>query len=126
MDQTSNKLPLAVVQRIVNSINVNPRKVRWMNTEFIVKPVLSLQEYMETVTKIVNDCQDDAGSIAVGLIDFSLRTNVIAAYANIELPSDIEELFNLVFRTTLYDTVCSVINSAQLQSIKNTVNLVMR
>ena len=61
MDQTSNKLPLAVVQRIVNSINVNPRKVRWMNTEFIVKPVLSLQEYMETVTKIVNDCQDDAG-----------------------------------------------------------------
>ena len=126
MDKTSNKLPLAVVQRIVNSINVNPRKVRWMNTEFIVKPVLSLQEYMETVTKIVNDCQDDAGSIAVGLIDFSLRTNVIAAYANIELPSDIEELFNLVFRTTLYDTVCSVINSAQLQSIKNTVNLVMR
>lgn len=126
MDQTSNKLPLAVVQRIVNSINVNPRKVRWMNTEFIVKPVLSLQEYMETVTKIVNDCQDDAGSIAVGLIDFSLRTNVIAAYANIELPSDIEELFNLVFRTTLYDTVCSAINSAQLQSIKNTVNLVMR
>ena len=95
--------------------------VSWHTASFIMKTFLTANEYMDTVFSILDDCKAPDGSIAQELLDFSTRLHIITAYAFVEFPEDMEQIYYIVYNSDLYDTVLKHANSAQVESIITTV-----
>lgn len=116
-------LSLSNVRRIVGVSGKQYKKIVWHTSEIIVKPMLSISEYVQTVRKILNACRGPEDSIALELIDFAIRSNIISAYSFVQMPEDIDELYYIVYVSDLYDKICSVANKDQIESIKKSVML---
>lgn len=114
------------VKRITGISGKQYKKVMWHTSEIIVKQILTISEYMSVVNNILKDCQAPDGSIVPELSDFAIRANIISAYGFIQMPEDIETLFYVVYSSDLYETICSAVNKAQLEAIKQSVILYLK
>lgn len=111
------------IKRITGISEKHYKKVVWHTSEIIVKQILTISEYMTVVNSILSDCQAPDGSMALELADFAIRANIISAYGFVQMPEDIETLFYIVYASDLYETICSAVNKAQLEAIKQFVML---
>ena len=115
-------LPVSKVRSVVGQRRVKYRKIVWHTSELYIKTFLSLKEYSELTESIIQYCCVDMGEPAYEMVDFALRINIIASYAVIELPTDIEELYYVAYESDLYDVVCANVNNAQINSVISFVN----
>lgn len=115
-------LPLSSVRRITGVSYKQNKKITWHTEEIIVKNMLSMDEFVDVVRKIIGDCMSKDGDIAIELIDFSIKVNIISYYSFVELPDDINELYSIVYSSDLFTTICNSVNAAQIDSIYKTVN----
>ena len=97
------------------------KTIQWHARNLTLRQFLTLHEYISIVNDIVNDCKKPDGSIAVELIDFAFRMNVISSYAYVEMPEDIDSIYYIVYASDLFDTIYRYANSAQIDSIKHAV-----
>jgi hypothetical protein len=114
-----------MMRNAAKSIENRVKRVKWMNYEFSVRYSIGFSEYVKLIQKVVADCQNDNGEIAIELIDFSLRSNIIATYANIELPDNLDEVFRIVYASGLYELVENAVNLSQIKSIETTVKMIV-
>ena len=118
-------LSLNELKRNVGSPTEIVKSTRWHTSTIFVKYMLPLKEYIDTICRIVSYCIAKDGNTALELLDFSIRLNIISSYIFIELPDDIDELYNIAYASDLYELVLSTANGAQIQSIINTVETLM-
>ncbi len=97
------------------------KTIQWHARNLTLRQFLTLHEYISVVNGIINDCKKPDGSIAVELIDFAFRMNVISSYAYVEMPEDIDNIYYIVYASDLFDNVYRYANSAQIDSIRNSV-----
>ena len=90
--------------------------VQWHSTQLVVRHSLGINEYISLIRSIVADCSPKDGEVAYELFDFSVRLNVVLAYAFVELPEDIESAFYILYNSDLYDTVRKYANTAQIDA----------
>ena len=110
------------LMRVVGVSGRQNKKITWHTTEIIVKQFLPLDEYVDVVHQILSDCQINGdGQVAVELVDFAIRMNIISSYAFVNLPEDIESLYAIVYTSDLYDTICANVNNKQIEDIKRSV-----
>lgn len=112
------------VIRLAGEGDVAFKRINWHNAKLVVRTCLSAEEYENTVRGIVDYCRTEDGGIAVEMIDFAERANLIASYALLEMPQDFEKLYRLVYASDLYDTVCAAVSAAQLDAIKRSVRMI--
>lgn len=118
------KLTAAEAKKIAASININPKVVQWRTKRITVRPLLSFGETMRIVNNVMDACIDsETGYFIPETIDFALRFNIVSMYACVEMPDDVQQQYILLYATDLYDTVLSNVNQAQIETIKNAVNL---
>lgn len=112
------------IRKIAGAPENKYRTIRWHTKEIVVKRILTIEEYMRAVNNIMNDCRNPNGEdIAIELIDFAIRANIISSYAFIELPKEIDALYYTVYSSDLYDAVCANVNKTQVDSIIKSVML---
>ena len=101
------------------------KTIKWDSYDIVVKQLLSVDEFINVVRAVFKDCKipDTENMVQLELIDFAIKTNIISAYANVELPEDLSNLYNLIYGTDLYETVCDNVSKAQLKSIIDSVML---
>lgn len=112
------RLSVNDMRRVLGASFKQNRTITWHGNNLVVRQFLPLNEYMQMINNISNDCQGSDGEFAPELLDFAIKTNTIISYAFVELPADIGELFDIVYGTDLYDTVCKYANSNQIDSVK--------
>ena len=116
------KLPLNDVLRTIDFSGKENKSVEWHSHKITIRPFLPIKEFLNTVRDILKDCRTPDDKVALELLDYSIRSNIIAAYALVELPKDFDELYYIVYNSDLYDLVLENSNKAQIESIINTVN----
>lgn len=109
------------VKRIAGISGRQYKKVQWHSAEIIVRPFLTIDEYMEVVRQIMRDCKGPDGKIVLELIDFAIRMNVICAYAAVELPDNMRDLYYIIYTSDLYNTIISAVNKNQIEEIASAV-----
>lgn len=124
--ETIHKLSLNNLKRVVGVSAKHNKKVQWHSSEITIKQLLSAQEYIAVTQDILRDCLAPDGTVAIELIDFAIRANIVAAYAYVELPTEFEELYYVLYASDLYDKVCSVANKAQIAAIKSSIDMHVR
>lgn len=116
------KLTQVDLQQAVGISQKQYKTVQWHSKQLVLKQFLPVQDYMTVVHDILRDCQPpDGGEIALELIDFAIRSNIIAAYAFVELPEDVNKLYYIVYASDLYDVVLANANKKQIDAIIRSV-----
>ena len=122
MAQNPTVLSIDKLRRVSGSADRQCKTVIWHSMPLVIKQFLTFEEYIATVQKVIGDCMTPDNTCAVELLDFALRANIIASFAYVELPEDAKDLFVLAYTNDLYDTICSVANRSQIESIERTVS----
>ena len=117
------RLSLSNLKRIVGVTEKHNKVVRWHTDNITIKRLLTVEEYLQTVRAIIRDCKAPDGGVAIELLDFAIRLNVIISYAYIELPKQLEEIYYIIYASDLYETICAHANTAQIESIIESVML---
>lgn len=103
------------------------RTVMWHGIAVTLRPLLPLVEVTQFVNSVMDSCYDKEHDVFVpDMIDFAFRVNAVSRYACVELPESIEEQYSILYNTDIFDTIVSYANAAQLQSIKDAINVCMR
>ena len=123
---TVKTLSVNELKRVTGISQKQYKQVAWHTTTVTIKQILSIQEYMETVQNIFRDCKTPDDGVAIELLDFAIRVNIISAYAFVNFPDNIDELYYFVYASDLYDLICANANKAQIESIKRTVKMSVR
>lgn len=119
---TVKTLSVNELRRITGISQKQYKQVAWHTTAVVIRQMLSVSEYLTAVQNILNSCKSPEGEIAIELLDFAIRVGIVSAYAFVELPEDVNELYYLMYASDLYDLICSVANKSQIESIKKTIN----
>lgn len=121
--ENTKALSSAAIQRLSDiSSSKEYKKATWHSASVNIRKFLSLEEYVSLTNKIVRECMSPDGTIACELLDFAMRANVIAAYAYVELPDTLSDIYDIAYLSGLYEIVCDVANKAQIASIISFVN----
>lgn len=103
------------------------RTILWHGIAVTLRPLLPLIEVTQFVNSVMDSCYDKEHDVFVpDMKDFAFRVNTVSRYACVELPSDINEQYSILYNTDIFDTVLSNINQSQIQSIKDTIDTCMR
>lgn len=116
-----NLLSAEEVKRVVGATSKRIKKVIWHTTDILVKYSIGLSEYIATFNSIIRDCTSENGELALPLIDFAIRVNIISHFSNVELPQDPSELFDVVYTSDLYDVVRKNANARQIDAIEKSI-----
>lgn len=115
------KVTANALKRVAGVSGRQHKKVPWHSTTIIVKQILPMNDFMTLVKHIIDDCSNEDEGVAVGLVDFAFKVNVVASYAFIELPKDINDAYYIIYVSDLFDTICNAINRNQLNAIVNAI-----
>lgn len=101
------------------------KTIKWHSYDIVLKQLLSFDQFVNVVRAIFKDCKipDTDNMVQLELIDFAIKTNIISAYANVELPENSEDLYKVIYGTDLYELVCDNVSRVQVKSIIDSVML---
>ena len=113
-----------------NATSVSPPdsgaiQVRWHGVIIIVRKLLSLDEVQTFVRTVLERCWSGEAYV-MEAVDFELRVATIVYYSNVMLSSNIDEVYEFVYGTDLYDTVVNYVNEGQLKAIKEAIDAYMK
>ncbi len=95
----------------------------WHGKMIKVRYMLSRDEEIELVHNILTCCGHDVndGYLIPEFIDLAIRSNIVSAYAQVELPDSIDKQHQLLYYSDLYDVVLKTANKRQIDNIINSV-----
>lgn len=96
----------------------------WEGLILRVKHNLPLTNMMEFVSSVVQGCFDkDNGEYMPEARDFMTRYVTMLEYSNVELPSDVEQMYRLMYCTDVYMQVISHVDSVQYNQILKAIDI---
>lgn len=88
----------------------------------LVRPLLDLNTFASAVESAVSSCFDEEGKYVPWMRDVSFAHAIIAAYSNLELPSNLHDVFDLINETDLYMQIGKVVNQNQFEMLERAVD----
>lgn len=89
-------------------------EIEYDGVKFLLRETIGFMQMMEIVETVVRACFITDGSYRPEFKDFMLRCEVLEKYTNIDLPSDINEQYDIVYKSGIFGHVVSCINKEQL------------
>lgn len=114
-------LSAATIKKLNGHPETQFKNATWHSMNIQIRMMLSLDDFISTVHTSIENCTDSNGNFTFELIDFALRINIIVAYAYVEMPEDINDLYMIAYASGLYELVCSVANTNQIDAIRDCV-----
>lgn len=123
-----NRKPLSAetVLRVTSYDADTTLNITWHSMTIYIHRLLPLNQFIDVVQCILHDCCDDSGNFILPLVDFAMRTNIISAYIDIDLPNNGDDMYVIAYESGLYDLVCEKANKAQIASIRSCVEMYVR
>lgn len=90
----------------------------WNGLEVVVKKLLGIQEFMEFVRDVVENCFPDGMTYTPEAKQLSIKFYVLERYANFTLPKNIESRYEMVYATDAFDEVIQRIDPVQLHELE--------
>lgn len=83
-----------------------------------VRNTVSITEMLALTTSAVDTCFTSDGQYVPEMEDFAIKCGIIATYTNVQLPEELNEQYDVVYKTTLFDDIIGYINPVQYREIE--------
>lgn len=88
-----------------------------------ITKTISLKDVITFVGNVVDSCVDvESGQYLPELYDFTIRREVLTTYANFNMPSNVNYMYELLYQTPFYSSVVEIIDKEQFALIKNMID----
>lgn len=112
---------------IANIDKRNTMTSKWRGVDVAFRKLLTFTEYVDLVRNVIEMCTDTNGvDIHTEMVEFAFRLNVLAFFTDIALPDNIEDQFRYVFWTDIYKFVTEHVDSGQLETLRQTIDWIIR
>ena len=88
----------------------------------LVRPLLDLNTFASAVESAVSSCFDEDNKYVPWMRDVAFAHAIIAAYSNLELPSNLYDVFDLINGTDLYVQIGKAANQNQFEMLERAVD----
>ena len=89
----------------------------WHGKIISIKNLLSRDEYIKLIHDIGDMCISQDGNFVPEMLDFSVKLNIIINYALVEMPDDLDDIYELIYYSDLYNAVLKNISKSQVNSV---------
>lgn len=124
MAKHRNKISINQLESSITDDNVITKGLLNDNSDFIdgasiqIYKVIPLPEMISFVSEVVEACIDgETGEYLPEAYDFAIRAAVLTRYANFTLPANLDKQYWLLYRSSAFDQVMSLIDKHQFNSI---------
>ena len=90
--------------------------------QLTVRAMISAADAAQFIDAVLQPCWNGSGYY-YEMIDFAFRCAVITCYSNVRLPEKVEEKYDVVYGTDLYDTILQYANRGQIDALYDAVNI---
>lgn len=117
-----NKISISNLGEIMEAAGSNITIIDWHGNPVEVKQTLTALEMFEFVRDVTLGCFDEkSGEYLPEALDFVLSREIVDKYTNIEILDDIEDLYAMLYRTDLIQTILGAVNKEQFDKIVSAV-----
>lgn len=113
----SDMLPVKKVMKIAKRGYREETEINWHGFPVKIKYMLPKENADALPYAILDKCKDDNGKIRYENLDVVMRSAIVAAYTNMELPETRDELYILVNHTDIFSVILKNANTAQLNTV---------
>lgn len=90
------------------------------SSSFNVKYTLDFENAIRFVDDVVDICVDEeTGEYKPELLDYMVKLSAIKYYSDYEMPSDVRESYDLIYKTDISEKVIQNINTEQFNNLVN-------
>ena len=119
----SKKLSIAAIDRAIKEEYVNDVVCDFHGNEFVVHRFISLETMVKFVNEVVEGCFDDeSGKYLPEIRDLITKHSLLHYYAEVNIPTDFNHFYEIVYKTDLLDIVRKNIDRAQYEDILNAID----
>lgn len=119
----SNKISFLEIKDAVEKERDDITVVEFGGVEIEVKNTVDVFRFAAMVDFAVSVCFDgETGEFLPEFKDYGIRSMILTGYTNIEMPESMSEQYELLYGSTLFDTVLGGIDCDQVDSFYNSVN----
>ncbi len=111
---------------ITNDYYYNYATIEWHNLQIDISKTLSGFEAEDFAKAVVESCFNEDGNYTPFEREYAERLYTIEFYTNIDMPEKYSDRYNVLFRTDLYNCVCSEINKEQYLYINEAIDEMIR
>lgn len=114
----TKKISVNAWENIVKENYVDTALVDWHGEELVIRTTLGLPEVMELVNRCADACFLDADHAYMPeKLPIAIKLSVISMYTNVTLPTNPNKLYDLLYRSDLFETVLDHINVQQFDEM---------
>lgn len=122
MAKKSDRITVTALREAMKGKFDNTVTDEWEGLSLTIKRTLSLDEMLTFVEKVVESCYDNDNVFAPERKDIAIRLSTVVLYSNITLPTTLEEQYDFIYRTNIYDFICDKINQNQYVTIMRAIH----
>lgn len=116
--KTKKRITINAFEKVMKENYQPVVEVEWNGLAIEIKRTLSLQEVIHFVEGVVDACFDEeTGDYLPEVKDFLIKYFVLEKYANFTMPSNTNNMYDLIYCTDAFVTVCGYINTEQFSEI---------
>lgn len=111
------KISYEVIKSVIGTEN-DVSKFVWAGLEIEVKRFLTMEEMFDFTNTVFETCfrQDDS-SYLPEVKDFMIRSCILDAYTNIEIPDDLQTRYDMVYRYEIIPEVMKYVDQNQFNAV---------
>lgn len=117
----SKPISSSSLKRIIGNVYDKHVNASWHSMNLHIKRLLTVREYLDVIAEVIGMCTNSNGEFAYPLLEFAFKCCIIRAYAYVELPDNLDDLYSVVYESGIYDIVYSTANQSQINDIKHCV-----
>ena len=111
------KISINAFEKAVKESHNNIIVEEWNGLEITITHTISLQDMMSIVAEVADNCFLSDGQYVPEVMQPLLDCGVVEHYTNINLPSNLEAMYELLARSGIMDFIMPKINSNQYNDI---------
>lgn len=112
------KLSINKMENYIEENYTNECEVEWYGEKIVIKKFVGLSDVVEIVTNVANTCfYSSDSSYHPEVKDFATKSFILEKYTNINLPSNMDKRYDVIYKSGIYDFVIEYIDTKQLEEI---------
>lgn len=118
MAKREKKISVNELDKAIGDIRPVQTEIEWNGLKILVKEMLALDEVSDFVNAATAACFDvDTFSFHPEWRDFVIRAAVVDLYTNLTMPRNPQKVYDILYRTQLFDAIVESINHEQFDDI---------
>lgn len=123
MAKREKKISVNELEKAIGDTRPVQTEIEWNGLKILVKEMLALDEVSDFVNAVTTACFDvDNYTFHPEWRDFVIRVAVVDLYTNLTMPRNPQKVYDILYRTQLFDAIVENVNRDQFDDIMRATN----